>query len=71
VSWESNDEETEVESLFDRAVSIANSIHGVSTKLVCVTFSYNMFPYFIRLVLRFLICSLLDHDDLPFCATGG
>ncbi|KAE8056316.1 hypothetical protein FH972_013099 [Carpinus fangiana] len=33
VSWESNDEETEVESLFDRAVSIANSIHGVSTKL--------------------------------------
>lgn len=35
VSWESDDEETEVESLFDRAVDIANSIHGVCTKLVC------------------------------------
>ncbi|XP_059461352.1 aberrant root formation protein 4 isoform X2 [Corylus avellana] len=33
VSWESNDEETEVESLFDTAVGIANSINGVSTKL--------------------------------------
>lgn len=33
VSWESDDEETEVESLFDRAVDIANSIHGVCTKL--------------------------------------
>lgn len=49
VSSESDTDNTKLKDLFDRALSIANSVHAVCTKLVCefyTGFCYSLFIYF-------------------------
>lgn len=54
VSSESADDKTELKDLFDGALSIANSVHAVCTKLVCEFLKgYNSLLSYSLILLKF------------------
>lgn len=65
VTSETDDGDTEIEGLFDRAVGIANSIHTVCTKLVC-----DIFIYYISCFVELFLATLYKFSIrvLTFCA---
>ncbi|KAG2691419.1 hypothetical protein I3760_08G008100 [Carya illinoinensis] len=65
VTSETDDGDTEIEGLFDRAVGIANSIHTVCTKLVC-----DIFIYYISRFVELFLATLYKFSIrvLTFCA---